>query len=71
MSALANKPILAIRCKDCGKVFFAHALAFPIDENSAEMIADCVRNGDEPFICQETRLELCECDKEYLKDDEE
>lgn len=71
MSALANKPILAIRCKDCGKVFFAHALAYPIDEDSAEMIADCVSNGDEPFICEEVRLELCECEKEYLKEDEE
>ncbi|MCM1219669.1 MAG: hypothetical protein NC548_34750 [Lachnospiraceae bacterium] len=71
MEANVNKPLLALRCKDCGKVFFAHALAYPIDSDSAEMIADCVRKGDEPFICLETTLGLCECEKEYLKEDEE
>ena len=71
MEAIVNKSLLALRCKDCGRVYFAHALAYPIDADSAEMIADCVRNGDEPFICEEVRLELCECEKEYLKENEE
>lgn len=72
MSALTNSPILALRCKDCGKTFFAHALAAPIDEESAKMIADCVRNGDVPYICESTTFG-CMCDKSYLDegDDEE
>lgn len=64
-------PILVIKCKDCGKVYFAHALAYPIDEDSAVLIAQAVRNGDTPQICTETTLGCCECDKPFLEEDEE
>lgn len=64
-------PVLALRCKDCGKVYFAHALAYPIDEDSAVLISRAVRYGDTPHICTEAKLQCCQCDKSFLDEDEE
>lgn len=64
-------PVLALRCKDCGKVYFAHALAYPIDEDSAVLISRAVRYGDTPHICTEVKLQCCQCDKSFLDEDDE
>lgn len=56
-----KKPILAIRCAGCGAVYMAQALAYPISPEIAEEIAECVNNGDIPFIAQEVKLRMCKC----------
>ena len=38
-------PILVLKCKDCGKPFIAHALAYPMTEDIANLVAEAVRNG--------------------------
>lgn len=58
-----QKPIFAIRCAKCGAVYMAHALAYPIAPDTAEMIAEFVNKGDEPFISYESvRLKQCTCE---------
>lgn len=69
-STLEVLPILALKCKDCGKTFMAHALAYPIDEDTAVLIAESVRHGDIPYICTETKFG-CTCDKPYLEGSED
>ena len=71
MEGKNDLPILALRCKDCGKVYLAQALAYPIDEDTAGMIAEAVKYGDEPFICTEVKLECCTCKKPLLCDEQE
>ena len=34
----------------------AHALAYPMTEDIAKLVAEAVRNGDEPVICTEDLL---------------
>lgn len=70
-STAVQPPVLALKCKDCGKTYFAHALAYPIDEDSAVMIARAVRYGDTPHIITEVTLQCCQCDKPFLDEDEE
>lgn len=64
-------PVLALKCKDCGKTYFANALAYPIDEDSAVFIARAVKYGDVPHISTEVILQCCQCDKPFLNEDEE
>lgn len=60
-----SHPLLAIKCKDCGAVYFAHCLEYPMYEEQSAEVAEWVRNGDIPFIAEEVRLNVCKC-----KDDE-
>lgn len=60
-----SHPLLAIKCKDRGAVYFAHCLEYPMDEEQSAEVAEWVRNGDIPFIAEEVRLNVCKC-----KDDE-
>ena len=48
-----KNPVLGMRCAKCGAVYMAQALAYPISPDVAEMIAEYVRKGDEPFISYE------------------
>lgn len=65
MEAPKKIPILGIRCAKCGAVYMAHALSYPIFPDIAQMIAEYVRNGDEPFISYEgVRLGKCVCEDE-------
>lgn len=60
-----KNPVLGMRCAKCGAVYMAQALAYPISPDVAEMIAEYVRKGDEPFISYEgVRLGQCTCDDE-------
>lgn len=57
-----KNPVLGMRCAKCGAVYMAQALAYPISPDVAEMIAEYVRKGDEPFISYEgVRLGQCTC----------
>ena len=44
-----KKPILGIRCNQCGRVYFGHALASPIDDvvkaDEARFRALCKKHG--------------------------
>lgn len=39
----------------------AHALAYPMTEDIANLVAEAVQNGDEPVICTETTFG-CTCE---------
>jgi hypothetical protein len=56
-----NKPILAIKCKGCGAVYFACALAYGVDEVASDTIKEAVSLGDEVFIAESVKLGVCEC----------
>lgn len=62
-----NKPILGIRCHQCGRVYFGHALAYPIDKDSSREIVEAAERGDDFFTVdaetEEFKLEMCNCDK--------
>ena len=70
-SNAVQPPMLTLRCKDCGKIYFVHVLAYPIDEDSAVFIAQAVKYGDVPHISTEVTLQCCQCDKPFLNEDEE
>lgn len=66
-----RKPILALRCRTCGAVYMAQALNYPIAEETSQMIAKYVSNGDEPFITYDgVKLGQCTCDDESGEEDE-
>lgn len=67
MEVPKKTPILGIKCAQCGAVYMAHALAYPISPDIAEEIAECVNNGDIPFIAQEVKLGMCKCG-EYARE---
>lgn len=48
----------------------AHALAYPMTEDISKLVAEAVRNGDEPVICTEVTFG-CTCDKTYLDEEDE
>jgi len=54
-------PVLAIRCKTCGAVYFMHALAYFIDSDTAKEIADAVANGDTVFVADVSEVTLSQC----------
>lgn len=70
MEEKKSLPILVLKCKECGKPFMAHALAYPMTEDIAKLVAEAVRNGDEPVICTEVTFG-CTCDKTYLDEEDE
>ena len=47
-----------------------HPLAYPMTKDIANLVAEAVRNGDEPVICTEITFG-CTCDKSYLDTDDE
>jgi len=59
-----SHPLLAIKCKNCGAVYFAHCLEYPMDEELSAEFAEWVRNGDIPFIAEEVHLKYCKCKDE-------
>ena len=63
-----NKPILGIRCKKCGRVYFGHALAYGVDADVSETIKKAVADGDDLFIDDADsvvfNLEMCKCKEE-------
>ena len=62
MEEAKKNPVLGMRCAKCGAVYMAQALAYPISTEIAEMIAEYVQKGDEPFISYEgVRLSQCKC----------
>jgi hypothetical protein len=62
-----KKPILGIRCHLCGRVYFGHALAYPIDEDTSRVIVEAAKRGDDFFTAdvdtEEFKLEMCNCKK--------
>lgn len=62
-----KKPILGIRCNQCGRVYFGHALASPIDDETQKEIMEAANRGDDFFTAdaetEEFKLEMCNCDK--------
>lgn len=60
-----KKPILGIRCNQCGRVYFGHALAYPIDEDSSREIVEAAKRGDDFFVSDGSlTLEGCNCKTE-------
>lgn len=60
-----NKPILGIKCHKCGRVYFGHALAYPIDEDSSREIVEAAKRGDDFFVSDGSlTLEGCNCKTE-------
>lgn len=59
-----DKPILGIRCKNCGRVYFGHALTYIINTETAKEIQQAALQGDEIFIADgdEFKLETCKCE---------
>ena len=56
------KTCLCLKCVKCGGVFLGHALAYPLDVETSEYVAECVRNGDIPFIAYDgITLTPCKC----------
>ncbi len=54
-----------MRCARCGAVYMIQALAYPIQPQTAEMIAEYVNHGDEPFISYDgVRISQCTCDRD-------
>lgn len=70
--ATHSKPVLAFKCRKCGRVYFAHALEYPITENIANEISYNTAIGDIPFITSSDNISLssCGCDMEELGEHE-
>ena len=62
-----KKPILGIRCHQCGRVYFGQALAYQISEDMQQEIVDAAKRGDDFFTvdaeCEEFKLEGCKCEE--------
>lgn len=58
-----KKPILAVRCHECGATYLAIALAYGVDAQRSQEIMQAVADGDEVFITEDVHLEACKCNK--------
>ena len=60
-----KKPILGIRCHKCGRVYFGHALPYPISDDVQQEILEATKRGDDFFIADaetdDFKLETCNC----------
>ena len=61
--AKTYKPVLVMRCKHCKATFLMHALAYPMDGETAQAFARAVQSGDEAFVANadEVHLQQCTC----------
>lgn len=66
-----KQPILAVRCAKCGRVYFAAALGYGVAPDTGENIKNAVAEGDELFITEEVKLQMCHCDKPIFKQEED
>lgn len=60
-----NKPVIALRCKGCGAVYWMHTLVASISEEDAKMLADAVADGDIAFVADasEVSFSICKCNQ--------
>ena len=66
-----DKPILAVRCAKCGRVYFAAALGYGVEEDTSDNIKAAVAEGDELFITNEVKMQMCKCEKRMFNEEDE
>ena len=59
-----KKPVLFIKCKECGAIYAGCSLSHGVSEEFSQSIIDAVKAGDELFVdaAGNHPLNMCKCD---------
>ena len=59
-----KKPVLFIKCKECGAIYAGCSLSHGVSEEFSQSIIDAVKKGDELFVDDAGNhpLNMCKCD---------